>query len=98
MSAVELIDAGHEFSITVKEHTDPKMCAAISCLLYTAAGYITNEDDIIIQAIVLQPGDSKLVWAGNTKARWLFDLLEIGFRQLEAGEPENIFIKFSKNA
>lgn len=98
MSTVELIDSGHEYSIIAKGHTESKMCSAISCLLYTAAGYITNTDEIVIQEIVLDPGDAKLVWTGGRKAHFLFDLMEIGFRQLQEGDPENIFIKISKSA
>lgn len=98
MSTVELTETRNEYSITARDHTDPKMCAAISCLLYTAAGYITNNDEIIIQGISLEPGDAKLVWAGGRKARFLFDLMEIGFKQLQEGDPKNIFVKISKSA
>lgn len=98
MSTVELIQNGHEYSIVASGHTESKMCAAVSCLLYTVAGYITNTDEIILQEIRLDSGDAKLVWAGGKKAGFLFDLMEIGFRQLQEGEPENIFVKISKSA
>ena len=98
MSTVELTETRNEYSITAEGHTESKMCAAISCLLYTAAGYISNNDQIIIQEIRLEPGDSRLVWAGGRQARFLFGLMEIGFRQLREGDPENIFIKISKSA
>lgn len=98
MSTVELIDGTNDFTIIAKGHTEGKMCAAISCLLYTAAGYIANNDEIIIQEIRLEPGDAKLVWAGGKKAIWLFDLMVIGFKQLQEGDPKNIFTKFLKSA
>lgn len=98
MSNVELSADGHEYSILAEGHTDGKMCAAISCLLYTAAGYIANTDEIIIQEIRLDPGDAKIVWAGGRQAKFLADLMEIGFRQLQEGDPKNIFIKISKSA
>ena len=98
MSNVELSKNGHEYSIRAKGHTGSKMCAAISCLLYTAAGYITNTDEITILEIVLDPGEAKLVWTGGRQARWLYDLMTIGFRQLQEGDPENIFTKILESA
>lgn len=92
MSHIELTDGGYEFSVTAKGHTESKMCAAISCLLYTAAGYITNAGLMLLK-IHLDPGDAELVWAGGEKAKFLFDLLQIGFLQLQEGDPKNIFIK-----
>ena len=92
MSHIELTDGGYEFSVTAKGHTESKMCAAISCLLYTAAGYITNAGLMLLK-IRLDPGDAELVWAGGEKAKILFDILQIGFLQLQEGDPKNIFIK-----
>lgn len=86
---------GDTCSVRCKGHATgaPDVCAAVSCLLYTAAGYLHNTQDAELVAEKLDSGDAYLRWSGG---KWLYDLLTVGFLQLQKARPDAIFVKNKK--
>lgn len=78
------------YELTAKGHAtgSTEVCAAISCLLYAAAGWLENcgEADVV----KLESGDVTLRWHGGESAAALYELLEIGFLQLELSAKEYV--------
>lgn len=89
------LHCGDSFSVRCKGHSTgaPDVCAAISCLLYTAAGWLHNTQDAELVYEKLDSGDAYLRWHGG---KWLYDLLEIGFLQLQKARPDAISVKIKK--
>lgn len=86
---------GDSYSVRCRGHAtgSPELCAAISCLMFTAAGWLHNTQDAELIYEKLDSGDAYLRWHGG---KWLYDLLKIGFLQLQKTDPEKISVKFSK--
>lgn len=86
---------GDSYSVRCRGHAtgSPEVCAAISCLMFTAAGWLHNTQDAELVYEKLDSGDAYLRWHGG---KWLYDLLKIGFLQLQKTDPEKISVKFSK--
>lgn len=86
---------GDSFSARCRGHAtgSPEVCAAISCLMFTAAGWLHNTQDAELVYEKLDSGDAYLRWHGG---KWLYELLKIGFLQLQKTEPEKISVKFSE--
>jgi hypothetical protein len=59
--------------------------------MYTAAGWLHNTQEAKLVYEKLDSGDAYLRWHGG---EWLYDLLKIGFLQLEKAAPKKISVKF----
>lgn len=86
---------GDSCSVRCKGHATghSDVCAAVSCLLYTAAGWLHNTQEAELVMERLDSGDAYLLWHGGV---WLYDLLKIGFLQLERAKPEAVAVKIEK--
>lgn len=86
---------GDSCSVRCRGHATGSLevCAAISCLIFTAAGWLHNTQDAELVYEKLDSGDAYLRWHGG---KWLYELLKIGFLQLQKTEPEKISVKFSE--
>lgn len=95
MTNVTLSQSVKGFTVKARGHAtgSPEMCAAVSCLIQTAAGWLRNTDSITIRTMELGSGKALLKWRGGDRARWLWELLEIGFLQLELTAPEYIHVE-----
>lgn len=69
-----------------------EMCAAVSCLVYSAAGWLRNTVGAQLLEERLEPGDAYISFTGFG-AKWLFDFLAVGFLQLEQHDPEHISVE-----
>lgn len=90
MTTVRLERDGGAYSVEAKDHAtgSAEMCAAVSCLVYTLAGYLRNVECVDISEMTLEPGDARIVWSGGTDEPWLMTV--IGFLQLQAGDSDHI--------
>lgn len=91
MTHVYIEQDGDRYTICAKGHAtgSTEMCAAVSALLYTLAGWLRNSDTETITAR-LDPGDACLMFRGAADAQTAFDLMTVGFLQLAASSPELI--------
>ncbi len=87
------LHSGDSCSVRCRGHATgaPDVCAAVSCLMYTAAGWLHNTQEAELVYEKLDSGDAYLRWHGG---EWLYDLLKIGFLQLEKAAPKKISVKF----
>ena len=69
-----------------------KVCAAVSTLMYTLLGYLKNAGDITVESEELADGYAEVEFSGSESARVVFELISIGFMQLERAHPNFIQI------
>lgn len=69
------------------------MCAAVSCLAYTAAGWARNHAQVHEER--LEDGEACLCFSG-AEARTVFQVLRIGLLQLAASDPERLQAEISE--
>lgn len=69
-----------------------KVCAAVSTLIYTLLGYLKNAGDISVESEEIADGYAEIEFSGGNSARVVFDLISIGFLQLERANRDLIQI------
>lgn len=95
MTTVYLEHDGGTFAIHARGHAtgSTEVCAAISCLMYTVAGWLRNRPEIggIHR---LEDGDASIVFFDReAAARTAFELAQIGFLQLASTYPDYIRVE-----
>ncbi len=85
MTRVYLEQDGNRYCVSCKGHATGSVeaCAAVSCLVYTLAGWLRNVDTLTTQAR-LEEGDSLICFYGGAAAETAFDVICVGFLQLQA--------------
>jgi len=98
MTHVYLEQDGDRYTVRCEGHAvgSVELCAAISCLLYTAAGWLHNAEAEILEER-LDPGDAKLVFRGGDDCGTLFEILIVGFLQLQKADGARLCVDFEKN-
>ena len=69
-----------------------QVCAAVSTLIYTLLGYLKNAGDIIVESEEIADGYAEVEFTGGDSARVVFELIYIGFLQLERANRDLIQI------
>lgn len=76
----------------------PEVCAAVSCLAYTLAGFLTNAEaagDADVEALVLEPGCVRIHARGGARAEAAWEMTTIGLRQLAQRYPQGVQVDIS---
>ncbi len=96
MTRVEL-RFGAEYSVSADGHAtgSPQLCAAVSCLLYTLAGWLNTTKREQITEMRLEDGSARLAWKGGAGSETVMELMLIGFLQLRKTEPERISVEIT---
>lgn len=84
------------YLITAQGHAtgNEKVCAGVSAILYSLAGWIVNnEQALVYHTQKLKSGDAALEWWGGIEAKTAFDMAVIGMLQIEKKYPENIEVR-----
>lgn len=71
----------------------PEVCAAVSCLAYTLAGFLTNAEaagDADVEALVLEPGCVRIHARGGARTEAAWEMTTIGLRQLANRYPQGL--------
>ncbi len=91
MTEVLFTNDGDIRTVTCRGHADsPELCAAVSALCFTLAGYLHNVP-CWISVEKLEPGNVELEFVGrHVSARSAFDMAAVGFMQLEKSYPGRI--------
>ena len=89
---VERDTHGGLVTISAKGHAtgSTEVCAAVSMMLYTIAGWLHNHPDVG-SVCRLEDGDASILYYDrSSETRTLYEFAEIGFRQLAASYPDYI--------
>lgn len=92
MTKIFLERDGDRFTVSAKEHANAtEICAAVSTLLYTLAGYLNNTHCPHDER--LEPGDARICFIGEGEAiEAVWDMISIGFLQIQKSYPESVNI------
>ncbi len=94
MTRVTLERDGERYAVSARGHAPTReLCAAISCLLYTLAGWLRGAPDAEPVTERLSPGDARLVWYGGAGSGAVFSLMATGFLQLQLAAPEALQVE-----
>lgn len=82
---------GNRYTVTARGHAtgSVEICAAISTLVYSLAGWLRNVDATVYTER-LEPGDACLSYQGDADGETVFNFVCIAFLQLEMAYPANI--------
>lgn len=94
MTRVTLKEDGGRYSVVCEGHAtgSVEVCAAVSTLVYTLFGYLKNADGVAIECEVLADGYAEIEFSGGENARAAYELICIGFLQLEQSSAKFIEI------
>lgn len=95
MTTVIYNQDGSEYTIQCIGHAtgSDNVCAAVSSIIYTLAGYLHNTNEIVVLTSHLESGNVMLAFAGEKEAKVAFDMAVIGLLQLAKSFPEYVRIK-----
>ncbi len=74
-----------------------KVCAAVSGLVYSLAGFLINDNGTRMLHQWLEPGDAKLQFICGERGMAAFQMACVGFLQFEKSEPDYIQTNISEN-
>lgn len=103
MTRVYLEREGARYVVDVHGHADTEpLCAAISCLLYTLAGWLHNARCVRIVTERLDPGEARLEWRAETPldrydSITAFEMVEIGFLQIRESAPDSLSVEVQES-
>lgn len=96
MTRVSLKQQGQRYTVSCKGHAtgSPEVCAAVSCLTYTLAGWLRNTSVLVLEERLVD-GDALIRYCGGAAAETAFDMICVGFLQLQQEYGDYISVDFS---
>ena len=94
MTRVTLKEDGGRYSVICEGHAagSCEVCAAVSTLVYTLLGYLKNAEDVVVEKEELADGYAEIGFSGGECARVAYELICIGFLQLQKSAEKFIEI------
>ena len=89
---IEKVDTGCHVMLIDHADGSPEVCAAISCLAYTLAGWLAN-NQVKVYEKQLEPGFVSIRFAKTHDSEVAFDVFCIGLLQLENSFPDYLKVK-----
>lgn len=95
MTRVYLEQDGQRYTVSCKGHATGSVeaCAAVSCLVYTLAGWLRNTSVLVLKA-ELNDGNAQIQYHGGAAAETAFDMICVGFLQLQEQYGDFISVDF----
>ena len=95
MTQVYLEQDGQRYMVSCQGHATGSVeaCAAVSCLVYTLAGWLHNAAVLVVKE-KLEDGDALIQFHGGDAAETAFDMITVGFLQLQAQYGDYIAVDF----
>lgn len=95
MTRVYLEQAGQRYTVHCKGHATGSVeaCAAVSCLVYTLAGWLRNSSVLVLKE-ELNDGAAQIQYHGGAAAETAFDMICVGFLQLQKQYGDYISVDF----
>lgn len=94
MTRVLLEQRGNRFTVSCQGHAtgSQDVCTAVSCLIYTLAGWLRNASVLVQKQRLDADADALLQFCGGDNAETAFDVICTGFLQLECTYPQYISV------
>lgn len=91
MTSVYLKGSNDRYVVYCSDHATGSVetCAAISCLVYTLTGWLHGGGAEIIQE-QLKDGEAMLIFTGDKAAKAAFEMVCVGFLQIQKTYPKYI--------
>ncbi|MBQ3557856.1 MAG: ribosomal-processing cysteine protease Prp [Oscillospiraceae bacterium] len=95
MTHICLEQVGKQYTVKCQGHATGSVeaCAAVSCLVYTLAGWLRNTSVVKLDE-KLEAGDALIRFCGGDAAETAFDMITVGFLQLQEQYGEYISVDF----
>lgn len=95
MTQVYLEQDGQRYTVDCRGHATGSVeaCAAVSCLVYTLAGWLRNTSVLVLKE-KLEDGKAHIQFCGGDAAETAFDMISVGFLQLERQYGDYINVDF----
>ena len=95
MTRVYLEQDGQRYTVSCNGHATGSVetCAAVSCLVYTLAGWLRNTSVLVLKE-TLEDGSATIQFQCGAAAETAFDMIAVGFLQLQKQYPEYISVDF----
>lgn len=97
MTKVYLEQNGNQYTVECRGHATGSVetCAAVSCLVYTLTGWLRNTDAALTLNVSLEDGEAHIQFCGGTSAETVFDMIAVGFLQMQEQYGDYISVEFS---
>lgn len=83
----------NKFSLLAVNHTESKVCAAVSGLIQALEGWIMNFPDHVIDPhIIVTSGSADISFIGDAEAEAAFMCILIGLKRIELGYPGKLTV------
>lgn len=98
MTSVTLDKSNGKYVIEAVGHAEGSVqaCAAVSVLMYSILGYLSNVEGVDIKDWDTADGFFSLEWSGGGAAHVMYDFGKIAFLQLEKSYGEYVAVKIKK--
>ena len=95
MTNIIIQHAGSSFRIEIREHTKSIVCAGVSAIAYTVAGWMNNHpEDIIDRYLRISNGYFEAGYlAAGEKTEAVMEAAIIGLMQIKLGYPDEVKIE-----
>lgn len=92
MTTVTLKRRGDLYYVGARGHATgcDKVCTAVSTLFFTLAGWLRNSADAEVWHEELESGKATLIFSDAQEPSDAFEMIRIGFLQLEKGYPDYV--------
>lgn len=96
MTRAYLEQDGHRYTVSCKGHATGSVeaCAAVSCLIYTLAGWLRNSAVVVLKEELDDDAMAMIQFCGGAAAETAFDMICVGFLQLAESYGEYISVDF----
>lgn len=102
MTQAYMEQSGKSYLMRLEGHATGRtdVCAAVSCIAVTLAGYAVNAQEragVTIQALEMGDGKTLLQAQGDEQFKGAFEAAEVGLLQLQRQFPQQIFVEIKKS-
>lgn len=96
MTRVYLEQDGQRYTVNCQGHATGSVeaCAAVSCLIYTLAGWLHNASVLVLKEELDDDARALIQFHGGAAAETAFDMICVGFLQLAESYGEYISVDF----
>jgi uncharacterized protein YsxB (DUF464 family) len=94
MTHVTLNKSNERYSIEAIGHAKGSVqaCAAVSAIMHSALGYLSNVDGVLIDVADFTDGFFSICFEGGAEAEFTYDFCTVAFLQLELSYGEYISV------